>query len=341
MVVTYRTGTNVVDGPHMDLTQESLWYSMYGHVIRSTVPLPLPPERGITEELPAWVFNRPQPGQMAPAPDGPIVAQQRCEHGTVNVTLSRGPGGAWFWHRSIATCHVSPDARRVDVYPEPGVEDSVLGLLLTGHIATFVLNQLGYPSLHASAVLTKHGAAAFLGPKGRGKSTMAASFLRRGATLLTDDTLPLRSTADGVLGMPGVPVMKLWPQAAKETLADAEDLPHLSTRIEKRLLALTGRFTFAEASVPLRGIYVLDRYDPLVAGDTACRIRMLGGQERLTALIAQTSGGSFLQPMEVARLLPLYARLAIQAPVRVLSYPAGFARQEAVHAAILADLEAR
>jgi hypothetical protein len=319
---------------------EPRWYSMYGCTVRSAVPLPLAPRPELEGDEPAWVFNRAEPGRPPPDPDGPLVARQRCEHGSVNVAISRGPGGTWFWHRALGTCHVSPDARRVDVYPAPGADEALLGLLLAGQVSTFILHRLGYPCLHASAVVVGDGAVAFLGPKGQGKSTMAAAFLRRGATLLTDDALPLEATDSGVFGSPGLAMMKLWPEAAEGTLATGTELPCLAANLEKRLLAIGGRFPFAETAARIRGIYVLDRYDPCAAGRNDCRVRTMGGREGLAALIAQTSAGSFLQPDEVAALLPLYARLAAQAPVRVLSYPSGFEHQAAVHAAVLADLEA-
>jgi hypothetical protein len=59
-------------------------------------------------------------------------------------------------------------------------------------------------------------------------------------------------------------------------------------------------------------------------------------------LLAQISHGAHLEPAEVARFLPVYSHLLAQAPVRVLSYPYGFAHQEAVCERIMSDLaEAR
>src|SRR6185436_71718 len=108
----------------------------------------------------------------------------------------------------------SPDARRVRAYLEDGVDQQAVGLALVGPVLLFMRHKLGNPSLHASAVLTDHGAAVFLGPSGQGKSSMAASFLRDGAVLLTDDALPLQAREEGIFGLPGVPFMKLWNETA-------------------------------------------------------------------------------------------------------------------------------
>jgi hypothetical protein len=43
-------------------------------------------------------------------------------------------------------------------------------------------------------------------------------------------------------------------------------------------------------------------------------------------------------PHEEARLLPLYARLVEQAPVRVLSFPGSFEHQATVRERVLADV---
>jgi hypothetical protein len=341
MVLTWSPEAAGAERRHDVRRPERRWYSLYGHAVRSDVPLPVGPRPETAEEGPAWVFNLAGPGHVAPEPDGPVVAQQRCDHGAVNVAVHRSPGGIWFRHRSLATCHIVPGGRRVDVYPEPDAPDALLGLLLLGQVSTFVLHQLGHPSLHASAVLTERGTVVFLGPKGQGKSTMAAAFLRRGAALVTDDALPLAEDGDGVLALPGVPLVKLWPESARGTLAMAHELPRLAHDLEKRLLTVDGRFSFVDTSTRIRAIYVLDRYDPPAVGAADCRVRALGGRDGLAALIAQTSGGTFLQPAEIGRLLPLYARLAEQAPVRVLSYPSGFEHQAAVYAAVLADLEAQ
>ncbi len=315
---------------------------MYGLRVRSDVRLPLAPVSPMDGGSPAWAFRRLSPGRPAPAPDGPPIAETRCDGpchgGRVVARVHRGPGGAWFWLDAVGTCHVLPDIRRVDVYPKAGADEHVLGLLLAGHVSVFLLHQIGYPTLHASAVVTEQGTAAFFGPKGRGKSTMAACFLDRGAALLTDDVLPLRTVDGSVHGAPGLALMKVWAATAEHVLKLSEELPNLMVGIEKKLLIVDGRYPLATAPMPLRALYVIDRYDPEVAGRTEVTTRTLTPREGLAVLLAQISYGAFLQPTEVARFLPMYARLLAQTPIRVLSYPHGFAHQDAVCARVMADL---
>jgi hypothetical protein len=327
----------------MDFGGDSpLRYVMYGLHLESSVPLPVGPAAA-GEPAPDWVFRRAAPGRTAPVADGPVAAEVRCHepchNGRVVTRVHRGPGGAWLWNDSIGTCYVAPETRHVEVYPEPGVQEHALGHLLAGQVSIYLLHLLGHLTLHASAVVTEQGAIAFLGPKGYGKSTMAAHFLRRGAALLTDDALPVR-VLDGVAcGVPGLPSMRLWPDTVSCTLSLAEELPAVMEGLPKRVLALNGRYPFASAPAHLRALYVLDRYDPAVTGREDVVIRTVAGREALTAVLAQTAWRALLRPEDVARLLPVCTRLVAQAPVRILSFPGGYEHQAAVGARIMDDLE--
>jgi len=317
-------------------------YSAYGLRIRSDVSLPIPSDMPDVAAVADVLFVRALPGQPAPEPDSPPVAGLPCDgpchNGAMVMLVHRGPGGTWFWHEGLGTCHIAPDARRIDVYPFPDADERALGLILAGQVLTFVLHQLGHPCLHASAIATAHGGVAFLGPSGRGKSTLAAGFLRNGTALLTDDILALRATTSGIDGLPGLPLMKVWSETAERALALEEDLPCLTATFEKRLLVLDARHARAEAPVPLRALYVLRRYDPDRADRDDIAITPLRGRAAYTALLAQTLSAPFLRPTEAARLLPLYQRLLAQARVRMLEYPHGYRHQDRVRDRVLADL---
>lgn len=326
----------------LDAAEGPFWYSMYGLRVRSDLRLPMALPTSVHGASPAWVLMNAEPGHPAPRPKEPLVAEVRCHPNCQGPVFSRvyaGTGGAWLWDRSIATFHLSTDARQVDVYPEPGVDVRLLQLVVAGQLSIFVLHKLGYLMLHASAVVTSRGAVAFLGAKGQGKSTMAASFLRRGATLLTDDGLPLWLLDDTVLGAPGLPHMKVWPETAERTLHLDGDLPNLLPRYDKRIFALEGHYPFAQQPVPLCALFVLKPYDATAAGRTEVGVQHLIKRDAVAVLVTQTSWLNLLAPSEAAALLPSYARVVAQVPVRVLRYPRGFEHQAAVHARIMAELE--
>ena len=131
--------------------------------------------------------------------------------------------------------------------------------------------------------------------------------------------------------------MKLWTEAARRTLELGRELQRLTPELDKGLLALDGLFRFAAEPAPLRALYLLDRGPELSEGvDVA--IRPLSKREGLRILLANISSGACLDSAEAERFLAICARVVAQAPVRLVSYAANFARQEAIYEALRSDL---
>jgi hypothetical protein len=104
------------------------------------------------------------------------------------------------------------DVRRgasVDIYPLPGVDESILEMWLMGITMTTLMFQRGYFVLHACAMRIGQHTVGLIGNIGAGKSTLTASLLARGHQFLADDLLVL----DCVQGVPsvltGFPLLKL------------------------------------------------------------------------------------------------------------------------------------
>lgn len=323
------------------------WYAICGLSVLSEVVLPIPPFSPTEEITPAWTIRFGDSADRLFKPSGDWLQLLTCgrpddvsaEAGTGNAYYFRhGADDTWFWSDALATVHISPDGRNVDVYPEPQTDDRLLGLLLAGPMTAVVLSQLGQPLLHASAVVLPFGAVAFLGPRGQGKSTMAAGFLRHGASLLTDDMLRLQVEGDRVQSVPGPAIMKLWSSTVVHTLGlEASALPNINGASEKKLLWIDARFDMVQRPVPLRALYVLERYKPTDDQDQVIS-RDLYGPQAFAAIVAQVYR-PILSTSVVAKFLPTFARLIKQAPVRVLRYPSGFEHQEMVYRHVLRDLE--
>ena len=67
----------------------------------------------------------------------------------------------------------------------------------------------GYEVLHASAIATDGGAAAFAGVSSAGKTRLAARLITRGGVFLTDDVLAVQATDHHVLAHPGPAFMAI------------------------------------------------------------------------------------------------------------------------------------
>jgi hypothetical protein len=91
----------------------------------------------------------------------------------------------------IADFHIDADLRRVVCHPVASRQSEVIPIVIPGTITAFLLSMAGHCVLHGSAVDLGGRALAFVGVSGQGKSTMAAIFCADGATLVTDDVLPL------------------------------------------------------------------------------------------------------------------------------------------------------
>ena len=333
-----KSGSVVADWRSPGVGAPEHWYSMFGFEVASDFPLPLP-EQPPGSGGPDWLFV--DRGTEDHDTRAPLVGGESYLDG--QAVVRREEDGAWIWYRGVGKFRIAAESRLVDVYAEPGASERVLGLVLAGQISVFLLHRLGFPTLHASAVVAERGAVAFLGRWGQGKSTMTAAFLRRGATLLTDDVLPVRIADDGVLCGPGLPLMKLWPEAARRALGLSEALPDLVPQgavpgYDKKLVALGGAHDYAESPARLAAMYVLKRYDPESAGTEEITIRRLAGHLGLVAVLEHVSEGSFLTSAEAGRFLPTYVQAIRQAPVRLLTYPSGFERLEAVLQRVLQDM---
>jgi hypothetical protein len=325
----------------LDRTGRAIRYAVYGVQVLSEVPLPVVPLQDVDSDEAAWIIRCRPPTADLPIPSCPPLDDHRMPDGTPVDRFYRSQGDAWLWDRQAGLYHLEPARGRVTVTPLPDADPDDLGLLVIGPIAAFLLQQAGYPTLHASAVVTEHGACAFMAPSTAGKSTLAAGLLRAGARLLSDDLLPLEIRPDGVYGLPGAPMMKLWQSTVRGTLGITQELPHLSTLTEKRLLTFEQHaYPFHGEVANLRAIYLPRRYDPQRDGTTTVRIEPLSPREAVLALLSQTFRGHYLYPHELAALLKQYERLVLQTRVALLHLPTGFEHRDAVTARVLADLAA-
>jgi hypothetical protein len=91
----------------------------------------------------------------------------------------------------IADFVISDDLKKVVCHPVSGGREGVISVIFPGTITAFLLAISGRCVLHGSAVDMGGHALAFVGVSGQGKSTMAAIFCAAGASLVTDDVLPL------------------------------------------------------------------------------------------------------------------------------------------------------
>lgn len=150
------------------------------------------------------------------------------------------------------------------VTPAEGVDHAILRLPLLSAVLAILLHQRGFMVLHASAVEVGNKAVAFLGPKGQGKSSIAATLYARGHRIITDDVLAVRIQDGKATALPAFPHVKLWRGVAAAVLDEAQhrDISPLYEGIDKGFCLVGDRFV--EEPIELHQIYVLaDGVTPL------------------------------------------------------------------------------
>ncbi|HEY7785248.1 MAG TPA: hypothetical protein VIB00_11000 [Pyrinomonadaceae bacterium] len=197
-----------------------------------------------------------------------------------DLSFEIGTNEAHFFWPQVGTFRVS-GGTEITIQPIDGVEDRLVRLPLLGTIIATLLHQRGNLVLHASAVSIEGEAVAFVGNKGRGKSTMAATLYGLGHELLADDVVALTTDHEGrPLVLPGFPQVKLYPDAACSSLGnDPASLSELAEGYEKCGRRLTDRFS--QRAVPLKRIYVL-------GAGTQPKVTELDAQTSLLALISNS-----------------------------------------------------
>lgn len=208
--------------------------------------------------------------------------------------------------------------KEIIVEPAPGADEGAIRLPLLGTVWAVLLHQRKFFVLHASAVAVNGWGVAILGKKGQGKSTTIATLYRRGHTLIADDTVAVVFDSEGAPALvPGFPLIKLWPDAAMHSLReDPADLPQLATNLEKRLRAVTDRFS--GSTVGLGSICVL------TTGETL-RLHLLQPGEAIPHLIEHSYvsryGNLLLKGTDAYAHLKSISSLARTVPVYLLERP--------------------
>jgi hypothetical protein len=224
--------------------------------------------------------------------------------------------------------------------PESQTPSHTLNHLLLDQVLPLVLNHKGKEVLHGAAVVTPYGVCAFVGPTGAGKSTLAASFLSAGYSVLTDDCVVLDARGGDIVAFPAYPGIRLWDDAIAAlfgTTGSCAPMAHYTDK--QRFTAALAAAPFCSSAVPLVGVYVLgmgdDEHAAPVYTPTVC---LLEEREALMTLLSLAFKLDIRDRRMLTREFDFLHRLVTHIPVRRLTVPNSFTALPAVQAAILHDL---
>jgi hypothetical protein len=321
--------------------EPAIRYRAYGHILSCTLPL---------QEL-----------EQIPSSDSTEVSDLRILFSSSDeplpvpsswyLTISLADGTPWqrcakvshgylMHFPDLANFVFDPSNDSIRCIPEPQTPPHTLHHLLLDQVLPLVLNHKGKEVLHGAAVVTPYGACAFVGQTGAGKSTLAASFLSAGYSVLTDDCVVLDGRGSDIITLPAYPGLRLWDDAIAALFGSTGSYAPVAHYTPKQRFAAARTATsFCSSAVPLAGIYVLGTSDDAHAVPaSAPEIHPLTEREALMTLLSLAFKLDIRDHRMLTREFDFLHRLVTQIPVRRLTVPDSFTTLPAVQAAVLHDL---
>jgi hypothetical protein len=269
-------------------------------------------------------------------PLGTLVREVRNGTDAPTIQVFESEHGLQYHAWNIGRFWIEASGKHIWYSPEPGAREADIEQMLVGPVLGLALLRQGQLLLHAGAVAVAGRAVAFSAPSGLGKSTLAASFVRAGYPLISDDLLPLVRRADGFAAAQSVPRIKLWTDSLDALGEDAGRYDLVLSGLEKRRVPIDDRWgSVAPASLPLAAFYFLTPHRDTARPVTVEPVEALPATLTLAASVYMAE---VLRGPHAARALDAVADLARQVPIRRVSYCRDYGVLPALRAALLAGL---
>ncbi|MCF8346878.1 MAG: hypothetical protein K9G38_06670 [Bacteroidales bacterium] len=133
--------------------------------------------------------------------------------------------------------------------------DEEIRLFLLGSAFGAMIQQRDLLPFHGSTVVKDNKAYVIGGVSGAGKSSLAATLVKRGYSLLADDISVIRTNKEKVMVCPGIPHLKLWEDVMKKLEEDLTLYPKVRPQLLKYRKPAGPEFT--NQSTELHSIHVL------------------------------------------------------------------------------------
>jgi hypothetical protein len=225
----------------------------------------------------------------------------------------------------------------VRCYPVPDTPLETIRHLFLNQVLPLALSRRGKFLLHASAVVGPTGAIAFLGRTGLGKSTLAASFVKEGFSLLTDDCLLVEEQGGRPVAHPSYPGVRLWDDVLAVLPSQAEVTPVAHYTKKKRLLLDHTQPHLQPEGNSLRRVYLLAPAEAASSGPTVS-ITPLPPRVAFIELASHAYKVDITDRSVLRQEFELLSRLVMLPLFACLTFPRDLALLPTVHEAILADL---
>lgn len=294
----------------------SFRYSLYGLTLQSNLPIPglLPAQSEASMDVDVTFRRQHREIGFEQAPW--YISQALDENLAPILTVWRSKDASEyrFLYCDKTEFRIDRAGTRVSATWPDGLSLENTTSYLVGQISAFVLRLRGSVCLHASAILVNNRAIAIVGDKGAGKSTTAASFVKQGYSVVSEDVTPLLDRDSSFFVQPGYPRVNLWPEAVKSLNGTPDALPEIAPPWEKRYLDLQkdGACFYMHAA-RLGAVYILASRS---SKQPAPLIERLSTRDALISLLTFAHGRYLLEKPMRAREFDFMSRLAEVIPVR-------------------------
>jgi hypothetical protein len=329
---------------HNSLDINSLWdisgnRSVYGYQFTSGVP---GHTRAGSEEI-GIQFHPPQ-ALPDPSRSGPWIHQinESAPQKKIWFSIFRRAENYLLRFDCCGDFLVKPGAQTIECTPTLIADRHTLQHILINQVIPRMLSQLGETVLHASAIsLRDEGiTAAFMGESGTGKSTLAAWFCRKGASLLSDDCL--RIVLDGghsALAIPSYPTIRIWGDSRDKLVSDIEPKPspiNHSYNDKLQFLDEDLPFEYCDSPAPLTAIILLNPQD-----NQRKNIELIKVSQKNA--LGKMISNCFRLDVEDRSILESEFRklteLAVAVPAFEIKYPKNWDALEDIHSLVLDQLD--
>jgi hypothetical protein len=277
----------------------------------------------VADRNPDWIL-RATDEQIANVEEGSFLGEDKVDQG-VMVRSYRLASGFRLVYQDTGVFDIDASGREIVWRRSANADLEAVRLDVLGRVLALALHASGWLSLHGSAVALEAGAAAFLAPKGNGKSTLAFALMKAGAPLMTDDTVVIDAGPPPMV-RPGVQSVRLFRDSA-DWLDAPDPVPGSSDT----------KATFGQLSVearqmtraPLAALYLLESVAAGVIAGPVEREPLIGPQA-VFGLLGQTKIGTLLQGPEASTVFDSVVAVAESTTVYRLRVTRDYGQLDAV-----------
>lgn len=211
---------------------------------------------------------------------------------------------------------LSPKQDEIWIVYEENEQMQNIESILVGPALGAILRLKGVVCLHSSVININGRAAAFIGRKRAGKSTMVAAFVKNGYNAVADDVAALAINENTYQVVPGYPKVRLRPQSlAAIHKGRPEDYQQVYTNRDSRYTDIMD--SFEASSLPLGAIYVLN---PMSEIGNIPQIEPLNATQKMIEVMQHSFAGYILNAELKKQEFSFIANLIKQIPIRKINF---------------------